>query len=79
MPQIFQRNKLSKLFLEWSFKGKSVKEILMGKHPDLSILDSKAFISCNKLPTLIDVDVCSQVKKVAQSLSGVAKPFAGAW
>ena len=45
-------------------KGKSVKEVLMEKHPDQSIPDPEAFISCDELPTLIDVDVSSDhIKK----------------
>jgi len=45
----------------------------MEKHPDQSIPHSEVFISCNELPTLIDVDVSSDhVKKVAHSLSGSA-------
>ena len=45
----------------------------MEKHPDQSIPDPEAFISCNELPLLIDVDVSSDhVKKFAHSLSGSA-------
>ena len=62
----------------WSYddtgKGKSVKEVLiimdLEKHCEQFIPDPEAFISCNKLPILIDVDVSSDhFKKVAHSLS----------
>ena len=50
-----------------------MKEILESKHPNQKNPDPEAFIDCDVLPTLVDVDVTADhVSKVANFLSGSA-------
>jgi hypothetical protein len=54
-------------------KGKTVWEVLESKHPDQVDPDPEAFLECNDLPTLVEIDVTAEhIQKVAHSLSGSA-------
>ena len=53
--------------------GRTVMDILQSKHPDQSEPHPDAFVVCDALPTLIEVDVTAEhVQKVAKNLSGGA-------
>jgi hypothetical protein len=52
-------------------KGKTVLEVLETKHPEQREPDNEAFIDCENLPILIDIDVTAEhILKTAGSLSG---------
>jgi hypothetical protein len=54
-------------------KGKTVREVLESKHPEQKIPNSDAFVPCEDLPFLVDVDITAEhVKKIAGFLSGSA-------
>ena len=54
-------------------KGKTVQEILQSKHPEQKAPDPEAFLACDELPVLIDIDVTGEhVLKTAPRLSGGA-------
>ena len=56
-----------------SNSGKTVFEVLKEKHPLPGTVDPIAFIDCNTLPSLIDIDVTpSRVEKVAHCIRGGA-------
>ena len=53
--------------------GKTVQQVLQSKHPEQKTPDPDAFIVCEELPVLIDVDVASEhILKTASTLSGGA-------
>jgi hypothetical protein len=55
--------------------GQTVKEVLESKHPLQAEGNPEAFIICEELPALVDVDITTEhVAKVARSLSGTAGP-----
>ena len=50
-----------------------LRDTLQSKHPDQSEPHPDAFVVCDVLPTLIEVDVTAEhVQKVAKNLSGGA-------
>ena len=54
-------------------KGNTVKSVLESKHPPQAESSPEAFIVCEQLPTLVDIDVSSShVYKVAKTRSGSA-------
>ena len=55
--------------------GKTVFEVLQDKHPEQRAPDRSAFLSCDELPPLEQVDVTSShIEHVARSLRGSAGP-----
>ena len=53
--------------------GKNVFEDLKDKHPEPVVNDDKAYIECDELPLLIDVEATSgHIEKVARGLKGGA-------
>ena len=53
--------------------GKTVQQVLQSKHPEQKTTNPDAFIVCEELPVLIDVDVTSEhILKTASTLSGGA-------
>lgn len=55
--------------------SKNVLDILKEKHPDPREASEKAYIPCDDLPPLVDVDVtAAHVERVAHSIQGGAGP-----
>ena len=53
----------------------TVLECLKEKHPEPSQIDEKAFLACDVLPPLIEMDItASHVEQAAHSLRGGAGP-----
>jgi hypothetical protein len=54
-------------------KGNKVIDVLKSKHPAQAEANPEAFLECDKLPSLLDVDItASHVEKIAKVLSGSA-------
>ena len=55
--------------------GKTVLEVLKEKHPEPREAIERAFLSCDELPPLVDVDItAAHVEKVARQIQGSAGP-----
>ena len=53
--------------------GQSVKDVLESKHPAQAEANPEAFMVCDDLPVLIDIEVTAEhIAKVARNLSGSA-------
>ena len=53
--------------------GKTVKQVLESKHPSQGEANPDAFLVCEKLPALVEIDVSAEhVLKVSRTLSGSA-------
>ena len=54
--------------------GKTVFEVLMEKHPEPGVVDEDAFLKCEKLPVLIDVDITgNHIEKVARMIRDIVQ------
>ena len=55
--------------------NKTVLEVFIEKHPDPRPLDKEAFMECDDLPILVDIDVnANTVEKIARMLKGSGGP-----
>ena len=54
---------------------KTVMDVLREKHPDPVIARKRAFLQCEKLPPLIDVDLTgAHIEKVTRRIQGSSGP-----
>ena len=55
--------------------GHSVLDILHEKHPEPGVIDESAFMSCDDLPPLLDLDITADyVEHVAHQIQGSSGP-----
>ena len=55
--------------------GKSVADVLREKHPEPYRSGGDAFLSCDSLPPILDVDITADyVERVAHRIQGAAGP-----
>ena len=58
-----------------SVPGRSVLDILHEKHPEPGVIDESAFMSCDDLTPLLDLDITADyVERVAHQIQGSSGP-----